>query len=141
MGPQMFFYFVAFILLASICLMNLITAVILESSLQQATSDRELKKRREDERRVELVSMLHNLFQQLDQDGSGMLDFEEMQSAPAEVHEVLLDIAGTSNAGDLKVIFDVLDHDNSGSISIAEFCEGLLLMEQGQRRQRGLEIM
>merc|ERR1712032_1698416 len=66
-----------------------------------------------------------------DMDKSGTLEFSELKRAPDDVQDVLHDVAGTANDHELHVIFDALDVDNTGQIDISEFCEGLIMIQEG----------
>jgi len=66
---------------------------------------------------------LRAMFHEMDRDGSGELDFEELRSAPEEIKEQLQRIC---NMDDTEEIFRSLDYDESGFVDIEEFCQGLL---------------
>mmetsp|Transcript_25280 Transcript_25280/g.69516 ORF Transcript_25280/g.69516 Transcript_25280/m.69516 type:complete len:287 (-) Transcript_25280:116-976(-) len=129
--PQLMPYFVSFILIVSIALMNLVTALMVESSLNRAAQDKEMLGRLENIRKKELIEKLQRLFHSMDKDGSGMLELSEVQSAPQEVQELLREIAHTNDNSELEQIFRTLDYDNSGQVGIAEFTDGLMKLQDG----------
>merc|ERR1712060_331563 len=121
--PELSIYFVSFILLVSIALMNLVTAIMVESSLRQAKEDQEAHKAWEKQKKKALVPKLRHMFQEMDEDGSGLLDMDELRGASEEIKSQLQRIC---NMEDVEEIFKSLDYDESGSVDIDEFCEGML---------------
>ncbi|CAE8729803.1 unnamed protein product [Polarella glacialis] len=119
----LFFYFIGVILLLSIALMNLVTAVMVNSSLDQASEDKEVKKAYEAEKKRLQMIVLSGLFLELDEDKSGELDWAEIDNAPEDAKDMLKEIAGTD---DLKELFDMLDFDGGGTLGTLEFCDGVL---------------
>merc|ERR1719461_491792 len=77
--PELSLYFVAFIMLVSIALMNLVTAIMVESSLRQAKEDQVAHKAWENSKKKALMPKLRNMFQEMDKDGSGELDISELR--------------------------------------------------------------
>merc|ERR1719266_1277378 len=59
----------------------------------------------------------------MDEDGSGQLDMAELRGASDEIRSQLQRIC---NMEDVEEIFKSLDYDESGSVDIDEFCQGLL---------------
>jgi len=116
-------YFMSFLLLLSIALMNLVTAVMVNSSLDQATQDKEALKAWESARRAKQIDHLKDMFLTLDEDGSGELTLDEINNAPEETQQQLKEIVATD---DLKELFDMLDYDGGGTIGVEEFCDGIL---------------
>ena len=51
------------------------------------------------------------MFKELDEDGSGELTPEEIESAPEEMREQLVALAGTD---DIESLFQMLDYDDGG---------------------------
>mmetsp|Transcript_49449 Transcript_49449/g.110899 ORF Transcript_49449/g.110899 Transcript_49449/m.110899 type:complete len:690 (-) Transcript_49449:170-2239(-) len=127
--PALVIYFCAFIFIVSIALMNLVTAIMVESALDQSHQDKARNRERQMEKRKRQVGQLKVMFHELDADGSGMLSDEELVSAPEEVKDKLLDITETD---DLEELFRLLDYDNDGEVSIDEFCEGVEKFSQGK---------
>jgi hypothetical protein len=117
--PTMIFFFGAFMLLVSVCLMNLVTAVIVENSFEQAKSDRNVQKKERQRAVSKLMPHVREIFQQIDKDGSGNVTLEEFALADASVQENLEKICQTD---DLVELFEMLDVDGSGSVEIDEFC-------------------
>merc|ERR1719247_1760858 len=72
------FFFIIIILVISIVLMNLITAVVVNSALEQAMSDKEAMKAHENRRRKKLMTDLKKMFVKLDDDNSGQVSQDEM---------------------------------------------------------------
>lgn len=118
-----FVYFVLAMLILSIALMNLVTAVMVNSSLDQASQDKEAKKAWEAARKAKQMESLKNMFLELDEDGSGELSLEELLDAPESATDQLKEIAGSS---DLEELFGLLDYDGGGTVGVEEFCEGVL---------------
>merc|ERR1712048_1359332 len=75
--PLLIIYFISFILMISICLLNLVTAALIETALEQGRQDREAEKAWEAARRQRVLPRLKEMFNGLDADHSGELELEE----------------------------------------------------------------
>jgi len=122
-------YFLVFILLGFIALMNLVLAIVVESSLKQAQEDTEVKARYEHKLKTNRVMELKQIFRGLDEDKSNKLEMDEIVNAAEEVRAKLQDV---SNLVDIKHVFRTLDYDGSGAVDIDEFCDGILQTEGGK---------
>lgn len=120
--PGLAIYFNTFIVIVSIALMNLITAVLVESSLQQAKQDKEMRKAHRAARMKGIFPRIERAFQELDVDNSQSLTLDEVAAAKPIVKDLLQDLVNTDNLEDL---FHFLDEDDTGELSISQFCEGL----------------
>lgn len=116
------FFFALVIFVLGIALMNLITAVIVNSALEQAMEDKDMQKAAEVKKRKMMVKELRDVFIRLDMDQSGYVSKAELEMADDADRAVLHELLSTT---DYSEIFAALDVDNSGSLSIDEFCDGL----------------
>eukprot|EP00441_Pelagodinium_beii_P045943 CAMPEP_0197623796 /NCGR_PEP_ID=MMETSP1338-20131121/3721_1 /TAXON_ID=43686 ORGANISM="Pelagodinium beii, Strain RCC1491" /NCGR_SAMPLE_ID=MMETSP1338 /ASSEMBLY_ACC=CAM_ASM_000754 /LENGTH=552 /DNA_ID=CAMNT_0043193873 /DNA_START=78 /DNA_END=1736 /DNA_ORIENTATION=+ len=141
-----FFYFMIAMLLLSIALMNLVTAVMVNSSLDQASEDKDAKKAWEAALKAKQMEQLKIMFLELDEDGSGELSVDELDSAPEDARDQLKEIAGTD---DLNELFELLDYDGGGTVGVEEFCDGVLkatssspgVMEMGRMIKQCTDIL
>ncbi|CAJ1431558.1 unnamed protein product [Effrenium voratum] len=122
-NPVLLSYFMTVILIMAISLMNLVTAVMVNSALDQASEDKDVKRAYEAVQKRKQLERLKIMFLELDSDGSGELTLEELRSAPEEVREQLQEVAATE---DIEGLFQMLDYDGGGSLDTEEFCEGVL---------------
>merc|ERR1712194_760552 len=122
-------YFLVFILLGPIALMNIVTAIMVESSLRTANEDQEAKKAWENMRRKNMMPKLLHMFMTLDTSGDGEVDLEEVLNAPSDIKEAIQHIVGLDQ---LEEVFNLLDYDGSGSVDIGEFVEGIM-RSQGEK--------
>jgi len=115
-------YFVAVILIIPIVLMNLVTAVIVQSALEQANEDREAMQFLEEQKKAKQMKEMRVMFQRLDEDGSGHITLSEIESISAADKQVLRKLTDIENP---VSIFHALDVKNQGQLSIDDFCQGL----------------
>merc|ERR1712194_723109 len=127
--PWLIVYFLVFILLGPIALMNIVTAIMVESSLRTANEDQEAKKAWENMRRKNMMPKLLHMFMTLDTSGDGEVDLEEVLNAPSDIKEAIQHIVGLDQ---LEEVFNLLDYDGSGSVDIGEFVEGIM-RSQGEK--------
>eukprot|EP00931_Biecheleriopsis_adriatica_P065595 TRINITY_DN4009_c0_g3_i1.p1 TRINITY_DN4009_c0_g3~~TRINITY_DN4009_c0_g3_i1.p1 ORF type:complete len:553 (-),score=130.07 TRINITY_DN4009_c0_g3_i1:55-1713(-) len=116
-------YFVVLILVMSIAFMNLVTAVMVNSSMDQAAADKEVMLKFMNDAKAKQAEELKVMFLELDEDGSGEVSMDEIRSAPEDAQEELQEMAGTD---DLEALFNLLDYDGGGSLEVEEFCQGVL---------------
>eukprot|EP00929_Paragymnodinium_shiwhaense_P017855 TRINITY_DN12766_c0_g3_i1.p1 TRINITY_DN12766_c0_g3~~TRINITY_DN12766_c0_g3_i1.p1 ORF type:complete len:624 (-),score=142.28 TRINITY_DN12766_c0_g3_i1:100-1971(-) len=121
-------YFILYILFVSIALMNLVTAVMVEGAMQQASEDREFIEKMEEEKKKKMLPELKDMFQLIDADGSGQVSLEELIEAPEELKNRLKEITGS---GSPVEIFQLIDEDESNSLMVDEFLDGLLKCANG----------
>jgi len=126
--PYAWIYFYLYVSVASLVLMNLVTAIIVEHALNTSKADEELQQAsREKLYRLEL-NKLNSLFMMMDADGDGMLCWDEFQESfnDFEMQEKwrLLDF----KQADCKELFHLLD-TGDGNIDTDEFFAGLRRMK------------
>ncbi|CAE7027961.1 CACNA1H [Symbiodinium natans] len=122
--PILAVYFFAIILIVSIALMNLVTAVLVEGALENAAHDREAEKVNLQEKLKEAVPKLREVFAAMDANGDGNVTMEEIEAVPMDV--IPKEFFEKNNVSSMQEIFEVLDVDGGGELSQEEFVDGLL---------------
>jgi voltage-gated sodium channel len=121
--PILVVYFLVYIFFIGICLLNLVTAVIVETSLEQASQDKEHAKIHKAHVVKKTMPELRALFKGMDKDQDNQITLEEFGQCDVEVQETLYHLFQTD---DLVELFEILDVDGGGSVSIDEFFDEML---------------
>eukprot|EP00434_Breviolum_minutum_P039985 symbB.v1.2.035524.t1/scaffold4805.1/size34556/2 len=122
--PLLIIFFGPILVIVSVGLMNLITAVLVESSLEQAQHEAESERLQLKKRIKEALPRLLQTFTELDTDGSGSLTLEEVQGVPIEILPAKM--LETMSVDSMPELFELLDVDCSGQLDQREFIDGLL---------------
>ena len=75
--PILVFYFFIYIFLIGICLLNLVTAVIVEKSFDQADQDKELAKIHKSQKVKKMMPELREIFHRMDINNDGTITLDE----------------------------------------------------------------
>lgn len=125
--PSLSIYFLLVVMVLGVCCMSLITAILVQNSIESTTEDKDAQKLWEAQRKKHIVPRLIALFNQLDVDGSGDLSKAELLEASADIKNAL---SKASKFEDVVELFEALDVDNSGSVEIDEFCLGIFALAE-----------
>merc|ERR1712129_263933 len=121
--PMLIILFLPFILIVSISLMNLVTAVIVEGAIEQGKQDRDSLMRYKAYSFKKMLPRLKDMFRKMDKDGDGTLTLRELERAPKKIKEDLEQYLQQSDS--LIELFEMIDVDESGEVDIEEFCDGI----------------
>ncbi|CAJ1404237.1 unnamed protein product [Effrenium voratum] len=122
--PALILFFLPILLVVSIGLMNLVTAVLVENALENAAQEAESERLQLKHKIKGALPTLLEIFHLLDKDFSGSISREEIEHVPIDILPAkLLD---SVSIGSMVDLFELLDVDGSGKLSQAEFVEGLL---------------
>ncbi|CAK8999380.1 unnamed protein product [Durusdinium trenchii] len=124
--PILIVYFLPLLLFLSIALMNLVTAVLVEHALEHASQEAELARIRTKEQIKATLPELLDIFSALDKDDSGYITREEV--ANVSLHVLPKTVLEKVTVDSMEDMFELLDVDGGGSLSLAEFLDGLLLV-------------
>lgn len=125
--PELSSYFIALVIIVSIALMNLVTAVLVEGALDHARQEKEEDVKLSNSKFREMIPQLQSLFESLDTDKSGELQRTEIEAAEREKRaEIPADILDKASVASMTELFEKLDVDKSGSLKSAEFIEGCM---------------
>eukprot|EP00931_Biecheleriopsis_adriatica_P077130 TRINITY_DN50750_c0_g1_i1.p1 TRINITY_DN50750_c0_g1~~TRINITY_DN50750_c0_g1_i1.p1 ORF type:complete len:655 (+),score=114.77 TRINITY_DN50750_c0_g1_i1:57-2021(+) len=139
-GTGFFWLFACVHITIQIGFMNLILAVIVDSSAQTREERAEDKRKARKEKREEAISDISDLLRNLDTDDSGEISLEELM-AGYEGNESLRERFDEIGIGrrDLSRLILAMDEDNSGEVDYEEFAEALLRFEETDPRAQALQ--
>merc|ERR1712217_161620 len=121
-----FLFYIAFV---SICVLNIVTGVFVDTVHQMYLPEREELIQRESAKRKGLLQNLRDLLEEADEDGSGTITWEEFEEFMAD-DEIMLYLQSLEiDVTAAKDIFDLLDNNTKGEVGIDEFVLGFLEMK------------
>lgn len=121
--PWLFIYFGLILLVISVIAFNLLSAVIFNTTMEQNVQESDNARKMQEDEWSQLLGDLKRMFLRMDQDGSGHLSREEVHN----IHPT--DMEQLTKALKIKTpmeVFQTLDVDGSGELSITEFFDGTL---------------
>merc|ERR1719409_2479160 len=88
--------------------MNLVMAIMVETSMAQSSADKEAKAAWELATRKKAIPQLREMFSDLDADGSGELEVEEIINAPPAIQKRLWEVTGMQDVTELYKLLEIL---------------------------------
>jgi len=137
--PYRWFY-VCFQIFAILALLNVITAVFVESTMQRSTRDRESAVVDEISSRKELLMKINSLFEEFDEDNDGQINKEELKAHLQNRHIAAYFSSLGVDVDQVGKLFLLLDQDNSGYIDRQEFLQGCLRLK-GEAKSVDLAVL
>jgi len=113
----LFLYFASVVILVSVAVMNLVTALLVDKSISKSRADKELLRQKARCLRPEI----QKAFQSVDINGDKVITFDEIMACVDELPEVLKKMA---KLGGIDELFEMLDTDGQGEI-LDEFTDGV----------------
>jgi Ca2+-binding EF-hand superfamily protein len=138
--PYMFVIWFAYLTLTLLGIMNMIVGILCETITCSADADELNNNAFEEAYKKRVLRAVTEIFEDIDQDGSGMLDREEfgaalMTNPSVQEGMMILDLADEEN------LFDTLDSDKSGYITFQEWADGVALIMAGKKKCKGKDVV
>lgn len=123
--PILVGYFGCMVLVISVGLMNVVTAVLVEGALDHANQDKELLDEDLAKKLAHAIPKLERIFEDMDVNHDGTVTLEEIEKVPIDVipQELFHNHRAISTMPDLFLMLDV---DEGGTLSHDEFFQGLV---------------
>merc|ERR1719464_326212 len=115
--------FLVFVTFAVLALLNVVTAVFINAALQRSQNDRELAVQQELESKDELVSVIQEVFMELDTNQSGSLSIDEFQKHIEDEKIQAYLRSRQIDIGQVRTLFFLLDVDETGDVDMEEFVQ------------------
>jgi len=140
-APRICLVFIVVIMLATLVMLNLVTAVIVKNAFTRAQQDDELNARAKREAMAKEIQELRDIFFEIDEDGSGTLSKEEYDESFRSNDRIVqkFNILGI-NEDEREEVWNILD-TGDGQINVDAFAEGLRLMQGGAKAKDSFTIV
>merc|ERR1712007_43332 len=123
--------FLTFITFAILSLLNVVTAVFVNTAMQRSQNDRELAVQQEIESKDELTAIVQQVFIELDTNHSGALSLEEFEKHVEDEKIMAYLRTRGIDIGQVRNLFALLDVDQTGDVDMDEFVQGVLRLKGG----------
>lgn len=124
---------VAYVCLMSLALLNIVTGIFVNDSIEAAQMNQELAAQVERCKVEAVAGQLHDMFLELDTDDSGTLTADEFAGYLANPAVCQLFAALGLDSGDPLAMFQALDLDDSQELDIQEFVMGCIALRGGAK--------
>ena len=135
LSPQWIYsnLFILFISVTFFGMLNVITAVFIESAMQATSEHRDIIVQEKKQKEGIYVAHIKSIFQEIDSDKSGQISMLEIEQLFGDENLSELLEALEISAYDARSMFKLLDGDDSGAVDIDEFCSGCLRLKGDAR--------
>jgi len=123
-----------------LCAMNIVTGVFVESAMAASSGDREALVSDQKHDIESSLRQIGDLFEEMDQNNSGRLNFEEFEGKILSERALAYFSALNLDISEVKTLFQLLDIDGSGSIDTEEFVLGVKKLS-GQSRALDIAVL
>mmetsp|Transcript_34377 Transcript_34377/g.78335 ORF Transcript_34377/g.78335 Transcript_34377/m.78335 type:complete len:682 (+) Transcript_34377:51-2096(+) len=132
-SPSWRWFFIIFIAFASWTMISILTAVASENVIGAASGRAEKEREQAEHQRKEFIAFLSRFFHEADQDGNGLLDFEEFTSIVEadRLQQKLDEMAIHVDKQELYRTWEMLDVSGEGQLKFDEFIDGLSCLQDG----------
>merc|ERR1711920_893106 len=138
LGSEFQALFIVFITFSFIALLNVATAVFVESTMRRSNNDREMMVQMELNDKKRFLDTMQDIFGELDEDGEGGITKDELQRRLTDPNIGAYFTRLGVDVDQFEKLFNLLDSDGSGSIDLDEFTFGCLRL-RGEARCMDLE--
>eukprot|EP00441_Pelagodinium_beii_P032083 CAMPEP_0197632456 /NCGR_PEP_ID=MMETSP1338-20131121/9197_1 /TAXON_ID=43686 ORGANISM="Pelagodinium beii, Strain RCC1491" /NCGR_SAMPLE_ID=MMETSP1338 /ASSEMBLY_ACC=CAM_ASM_000754 /LENGTH=612 /DNA_ID=CAMNT_0043204021 /DNA_START=76 /DNA_END=1911 /DNA_ORIENTATION=+ len=118
-------FFLAFIFVSIFAVVNIVTGVFVDSAMTANNMDQAMVVQEEMEKKKKQLDLLRSVFEELDEEGDGIFDSDEFEERLQDERVQAYFTSMKLDVSDAKTLFKLLDDDNSNSISIDEFVDGV----------------
>eukprot|EP00929_Paragymnodinium_shiwhaense_P120875 TRINITY_DN92942_c0_g1_i1.p1 TRINITY_DN92942_c0_g1~~TRINITY_DN92942_c0_g1_i1.p1 ORF type:complete len:652 (+),score=179.80 TRINITY_DN92942_c0_g1_i1:155-2110(+) len=140
-APRILLVFIVVIMIATLVMLNLVTAVIVKNAFTRAQQDDELNARAKREAMSKEIQDLRDIFFEIDEDCSGTLSKDEYDEALRTNDRIIQKFNILQISPDEREeIWHILD-TGDGQIQVDAFAEGLRLMQGGARAKDSFTIV
>jgi voltage-gated sodium channel len=134
--PWLVIFFIVFLFLTSFGLMNIVTGIIVEQTIQASSENEEkLSKQKLARQRVELA-LLRHIFESANEDGDLFMNGDEFVEicSRKDVRQIFAELDLPVSRSRLAArLFEVLDGDGDGQMAIEEFMEAVMRLKNEGR--------
>jgi len=110
-------------------MLNVLTGIFVDSAISVMNNDKDNMILAQLEERTALITFISNVFRSSDTDGSGFISEEEMDALLQDNELIALLNAIGIDSTEARGLFQLLDDDASGTVSIDEFVTGFLRLK------------
>jgi len=133
LSPLFIFFVCFFIVFVVLGVMNILTAIFVESASQVAAIDRDLVIQSELSRDSSTINEIKRIFYAADADRSGFITLQELEEQ-LTVPETLANLRVLGmDVSETLGLFQLLDMDEAGWVSIEEFVGGMMRVKGGAK--------
>mmetsp|Transcript_6279 Transcript_6279/g.15041 ORF Transcript_6279/g.15041 Transcript_6279/m.15041 type:complete len:595 (-) Transcript_6279:71-1855(-) len=118
-------FFIIFICVADLVLLNLVTAVIVENAFSAAQDDEDELAAQLDTEKEKELDALRDFFRTLDEDDNGCVTLAELEKAKSKPRVRAILRMFDIKPQDIVALFAILDTDQSGELEAEEFIMGI----------------
>eukprot|EP00443_Scrippsiella_acuminata_P065993 CAMPEP_0115388844 /NCGR_PEP_ID=MMETSP0271-20121206/9386_1 /TAXON_ID=71861 /ORGANISM="Scrippsiella trochoidea, Strain CCMP3099" /LENGTH=241 /DNA_ID=CAMNT_0002812349 /DNA_START=166 /DNA_END=892 /DNA_ORIENTATION=+ len=128
--PSFYYWlFLVYVAVAYFAILNVVTGIFVETTLQVANVDREDIITEEMRNKELYMQKVHQMFIDMDKDSSDTLTMDEFKTAVKDKRAIAYFNALELDFTDVATLFVLLDRDQSGSINLDEFLRGCMRLK------------
>jgi len=132
--------FYAFIAFAMFAMLNVVSAIFIDSILQRSKNDREYVVQTQIHGQKEFMNTMEQLFDEIDNDRSGQISLSELREKIKAPKVIAFLQALKMDVKQVKKLFNLIDTDKSGAIDKQEFMVGCTSL-RGEAMQLDVAIL